>query len=150
MTDNQMIISRLESNLKSLKFQKQRIFEFKEKNFLKYRVSPVHDADFYMIILRRLYRMFEKIAKSNSQIANIKGKYKYLYKKIKLRDHFEHDIDLSKFPDAQPGFKIITSVQITKNDPKIISGDQEWHLNRDHDNFVELINNVLKILIQPS
>jgi hypothetical protein len=53
-------------------------------------IDPLHDADFYFILLRRLYRIVEEEAKINSRVANLKGQYRDLYPKIHIRDHVEH------------------------------------------------------------
>jgi|GEM_PF-2615561 len=144
MTDKELIISKIELGIKGLEFQKGRIL--RGEAYPPSLVSPVHDSDFYMVILRRLYRTLEKQAKINSSVANLKGKYQHLYKQIKLRDHYEHDIDMANFPTTPQVFKIITSVVITKNAPKIISGDKEWNLNKEHEEFILLMNQFLQII----
>ncbi|MFH1694651.1 MAG: hypothetical protein ABH880_02775 [Patescibacteria group bacterium] len=131
--------SGIEAEINGLNFQRERIFTKPEPNQDGIRVSPVHDADFYMILLRRLYRAIEKAAQYDSRIANLKGKYRELTKKIKIRDHFEHEVDMETIPALDGGIKVVTSVMINPTSPHIISGDQRWLLNEDHERFISLV-----------
>lgn len=135
-----LFLSEIESGIKRLDFQRKRILEWNFKNNFN-GINVNHDADFYMILLRRLFRRIENIARRDSRVANLKGKFSYLYKKIKIRDHFEHEIDYKKIPQIYPGSGIICigGVVINKTNPHIISGDQKWLLNEDHENFKELL-----------
>jgi len=129
--------SEIESEIKGLDFQRERIFEFFPNNKAN-SPNPTHDADFYMILLRRLYRRIED-AQHDSRVGNLKGKSQELHKKIKIRDHFEHEINLETFPQVAPGFTVIGGVVVNQTNPHIISGDQKWLLNEDHEKFKDLL-----------
>jgi len=138
----------IETEIKSLEFQRERIFS---KIFLqaKERISPVHDVDFYLIILRRLYRQLEDIAATDSRVANLKGLNKDLLKRIKIRDHFEHGINFENLSPVGtrefPGVKIGSNVKISTSllGRLIVSGDLYWDLDKDHIEFVRVINEMI-------
>lgn len=133
-------VSEFRSLLDRLNFQRQRILEpFDPDGFMS---KANHDADFYMVILRRIYRIIESLAISDSRVANLKGKHSGLFCKIKIRDHFEHEIDYEKLPFISPGVKVSCCVIINKSSAKIISGDKEWHLNNDHNQFIKVVEEV--------
>jgi len=148
MKEKDEFLSRIESELNRLEFQHSRIFENSTS------ISPMHDADFYIVLLRRLYRQLEKVAGYDSRVANLNGEYRDLVVKIKIRDHFEHEIDLEKlqstdvtgFPEfknyvfpAIANVKIVTSVFINKDSAFIMSGNFKWDLYKDHKMFINLI-----------
>jgi hypothetical protein len=130
--DKRRFISGIESDIEKLDFQHKRIFEFS----LKTCGNP--DADYYMILLRRLYRIIES-EQHDSRVGNLKGKFSNIHKKIKIRDHFEHEVDLDNFPHASQGIIVIGGVVINKTNPHIISGNQKWLLNEDHEKFKDLM-----------
>jgi hypothetical protein len=147
-----MFLSEINSGLNGLEFQRDRIFKPQSNGNI--RISPVHDADFYVVLLRRLYRRVEETAGYDSRVANLKGKYKNLLEKIKIRDHFEHGVDLEKLPStdatqlpqlkfsvaaAIANIKIVTSVFINKDSAYIVSGNFKWDLYQDHETFIGLI-----------
>lgn len=125
------------SELKRLDIQRKRILDFSPLTD-SYQASPNHDADFYMVILRRLYRRIEA-AQHDPRVANLKGRYIFLFKKIKIRDHFEHEIDYNNFPQYAPGIIIVGGIVLNSTNPHIVSGDQEWLLNDDHKSIKELM-----------
>lgn len=142
----------INSELRGLEFQKSRIFN--QADSREAGISPVHDADFYVILLRRLYRRIEKSASCDSRVANLKGQYNTLVGKVKIRDHFEHGVDLDKMPIADlsdipaiknsiasqiANIKIVTSVFINKNSAKIVSGSFQWDLYKDHNAFNKMV-----------
>lgn len=136
-------VAEVESMIRSLEFQKERILN---QEVLNQNVKPTHDADFYMVILRRLFRTIEKKAKIDSSIANLKGKFQHLYEKIKIRDHFEHEVDYENIPHASPGIIVIGGLVINKTNPHIISGDKKWLLIDDHESMIDLMNQFLQII----
>ena len=87
-------ISGINSKLERLEFQRSRILPFDYKNL---KANPGHDADFYMVLLRRLYREVEELSKIDSRVANLKGTYGKTVKKLKIRDHYEHKINYDEF-----------------------------------------------------
>lgn len=135
--------SEIESEIRDLDFQRKRIFEFFPNNDPE-RPKPTHDADFYMVLLRRLYRRIEN-AQHDSRVGNLKGKFNGIHKKIKIRDHYEHDINYEKFPQITPGIIIVGGVVINKENPHIVSGNQKWLLNEDHEKFKNLISEFVKL-----
>jgi hypothetical protein len=128
--------SEIQSEIVSLDFQRDRIMQSSsmQHNGLK----PTHDADFYMVLLRRLYRRIEE-AQHDSRVANLKGKFSGLHKKIKIRDHFEHEVDLDNFPQYAPGIVIVGGLVINGDQSHIVSGDRKWFLIADHDQFKKLL-----------
>lgn len=121
--------------------------------------ASLHDADFYMVLLRRIWRILEETAKINSRVANLKGKYRKLYQKIKIRDHFEHkDKDmivpsdkellvktgvLSK--ESKGNIQIQICLVKGKDSISIISGARSWDIKNDHQIFCELIKEFIKL-----
>lgn len=155
--EKRLFSSEIESELNGLEFQKNRIIKSKSSEQM---VSPVHDADFYVIILRRIYRRIENLATRDSRVANLKGKYRILAEKIKIRDHFEHGIDYGKLPPTDvsdipeislsiaseiANIKIGTSVFINKNSARIISGSFKWDLQKDHELFGKMIEEFVRL-----
>jgi len=137
-----LLVSKVNSGINALEFQKTRILK---KEFMPLGVPPTHDADFYMVILRRLFRIVEKTAKTDSSVANLKGKYQHLYSKIKVRDHFEHGVDCSEIPDEVPGIKFICCLVNSEQNPYVLSGNQKWFLKEDHKAILDLMNQFLQI-----
>ena len=135
--------SKIESETRNLDFQRKRILEPFDINNPE-RPSPGHDADFYMILLRRLYRRIEN-EQHDSRVANLKGKFKGIHKKIMIRNDYEHGVDLETFPHAAPGIIIITGLVINDTNPHIISGNQQWLLNEDHEKFKKLLSEFAKL-----
>ena len=78
-------------------------------------------------------------SRHDSKVANLKGKYRELNEKIKIRDHFEHVIDMGSFPEITPRIKLVTSVVINKSSAYIISGKNTWDLVSDHERFKGLV-----------
>ena len=107
--------SEMESEIRGLDFQRNRIFEFSHNNGPEIP-KPTHDADFYMVLLRRLYRCIEK-EQHDSRVGNLKGKFNGIHKKIKIRDHYEHEINYKTFSHATSGIMIVGSVVINETDP---------------------------------
>lgn len=128
----------IESEIRDLDFQRKRIFEFLPDNNSA-RPKPTHDADFYMVLLRRLYRRIER-ERHDSRVGNLKGKFKGIHKKIKIRDDYEHDINYETFPQITPGIMIVGGVVMNKTNAHIVSGNQKWLLNEDHENFKKLLS----------
>lgn len=137
--EKKRFISEIESDLATLDFQRDRIFQ---DPINPQDVRGVHDADFYMVLLRRLYRRIEKTARHDSRVADLKGRHKELYKKIKIRDHFEHGVDVSKFTQ---NIIVIGGLVINGEQSHIISGDQQWFLYKDHNQFKELLNTFVQL-----
>ncbi|MDO8566567.1 MAG: hypothetical protein Q7R58_00240 [bacterium] len=141
----------IESKINGLEFQRERIFQ--KEAFAKTK-SPVHDVDFYTILLRRLSREVEKVAEYDSRVANFKGKNLALLKKTKIRDDFQHGfkggeipkIDISTLPkgivSGPPGTHIQIGTSLVGNE--IISGGRRWDLSNDHKDFIILINEFSK------
>ena len=71
----------IENKIKGLELQKQRISTHVSSVGTP-TASPVHDVDFYTILLRRLYRELEEVARYDSRVANLIGKNKILLKKM--------------------------------------------------------------------
>ncbi len=137
----------IRSKLCSLELQRQRIYS-SQQIAVSAGASPVHDVDFYSVLLRRILREIEEAARYDSRVANLKGKNSALFKKIKLRDHFEHGLDQENVkptlisdlpkgtifsPDSE-SIKISTSLL---ND-QITSSGLTWHLKSDHQKFIEV------------
>jgi len=136
--------SNIKNELNRLDFQRSRILSYNA--WMDPSIPNVnHDADFYMVLLRRLFRNIEKTSRYDSRIANLKGRFERLYKKIKIRDHFEHDIDIKDIPEYSKNIKIMCSVVLNNTNPHIVSGDQIWTLNEDHDSFKTLVEQYIKL-----
>lgn len=134
--------SEIQSEIVSLDFQCDRILQ--SSSIQNNGVKPTHDADFYMILLRRLYRRMED-AQHDSRVANLKGKFDGLHKKIKIRDHFEHEVDFDNFPQYSPGIFIVGGLVINGDQSHIVSGDKKWFLFADHDQFKTLLSDFVKL-----
>ncbi|AKM83921.1 TPA: hypothetical protein DCZ46_01145 [Candidatus Campbellbacteria bacterium] len=130
-------MSEIKSEIRDLDFQRNRIFEPFPNNDPK-RPRPTHDADFYMVLLRRLYRRIEN-EQHDSRVGNLKGKFNGIHKKIKIRDHYEHNINYETFPQTTPGIIMIGCVVINETNPHIVSGNQQWLLKEDHEKFKKLL-----------
>lgn len=136
----------MQSKVNGLNFQRERIFNIPHKELWEKKVSPIHDVDFYVILLRRLYRKIEDVSKHDSRVANLKGKHKELFNKVKIRDHFEHGVDIDDFfptpifslpkgiISAPEGTSIKISTSLMNN--VIVSGEFMWDLNTDHESFI--------------
>ena len=135
--------------ISGLELQKLRIFNSSSK---------IHDADYYIILLRRAYRIIEDFATKDSRVANFKGKNTNLFKKIKIREHFEHEIkpksrlnnkELSDFrivsPDSSLNIHIRTSLVQKNNSFSIVSGDIIWDLSEDHLAFIKKFDEFIKL-----
>jgi len=150
VTEKQLFQMHLKSKIAGLNFQRQRIFIHPQEN-LKRGVSPVHDVDYYVILLRRIYREIERLAKIDSRVANLKGQHKQLVKKIRIRDHFEHGIGFEELPVSGPldlpGLKISKGAKISTSlvGRFIVSGNLHWDLETDHDAFVKMANEFLQL-----
>jgi hypothetical protein len=121
-------------------------------------ISAVHDAGYYMILLRRLYREIEEIAKCDSRIANLKGKNKGICQKIKMRDDFEHgvekDVQLDKeilidlgisSKESSGNVRIQTSVYKKGDSISIISGNILWDMSQDHQIFLKMVTEFVSL-----
>lgn len=134
-----------------LNFQRERIFNANHRENFGKGLSPVHDVDYYVIILRRMYREIEKIARTDSRAANLKGKYRKLVENIGIRDHFEHGVDFEKLPSSEPmntpNAKIGSGVKIATSlfGNNIISGSFTWDLKKDHESFLELVEKFVEL-----
>ena len=136
--ENPLFFYEMVSQISRLEYQKDRIFkELKNQSYNPEFILAIHEADYYMVLLRRIYREIEKLTRHDSEVANFKGRNINLVKKIKIRDHFEHGVDFSKINGS---FKIVTSIM----DNKIVSGNFVWNLQEDHQKFIEMINDMLK------
>ncbi|MBP8973980.1 MAG: hypothetical protein KBH93_08885 [Anaerolineae bacterium] len=144
------IASNIDQGLEGLEIQRARVLrasqDITQNPEASYSVAPNHDADFYLVLLRRMYRVLENTAKENSRVANLKGQYKDLYPKIKMRDHSEH-MGILDIPPIREGSPIIVKLVIVINENRvtIVSGDQEWNLDTDHGRFVELMRKFLAL-----
>ncbi len=58
-------LSGIDNCIKEIELKRSRIYAL-SKN------SAMHDAGYYMILLRRLYRKIEEITEYNSRVANLK------------------------------------------------------------------------------
>lgn len=136
-------LMKIKNFIHGLELQRSRIYE---------SLSIVHDAGYYMILLRRLYREIEEIAKCDSRIANLKGKNKDLYKKIKMRDDFEHGVEKDAQLDKEilidlgiisknfsGNIRIQTSVHRKGDSISLISGNILWDMLRDHQIFLKMV-----------
>ena len=140
--------SGIESKIRRLDFQRERILKSSPENEAFSTPGAGHDADFYMVLLRRLYRWIEAAAKHDSRVANLKGKSSALCEKIKIRDHFEHfepEADYEKIPQITPGIIVVGGVVTNDTNPHIISGDQKWLLNEDHEEFKNLLGRFVEL-----
>lgn len=160
----------MEFNSKDLQDQEKIKFLMKMKNFIdglelqrsricaSSGISAVHDAGYYMILLRRLYREIEEIAKRDSRIANLKGTNKGLYQKIKMRDDFEHgvkkDVQLDRKilidlgiigRESSGNVQIQTSVHKKGDSISIISGDVVWDMSQDHQIFLKMVTEFVSL-----
>ena len=146
--DNEKLkfLNEINQNINALQLQHSRIHTQRTK---------VHDADFYMILLRRFYRKIEKNATSDSRVANLKGKYKNLCIKIKMRDDFEHgvkkDNQLEKKQLIDLGiinkkFSGTVQIQISVLKNSIVSGNIRWNLTKDHQTFVKMMKEFVSLL----
>jgi hypothetical protein len=139
-----LYVMTMETEVNGLIFQLERILKKSSHERLG-KISPVHDVDFYLILLRRLLRKLEEVAKTDSRVANLKGKHKELFKKIKIRDHFEHGIDFETLPSVGnkefPGIKVGSGTKIATSliGNLIVSGDLHWDLFKDHTEFIDVI-----------
>lgn len=136
----------IQSKINGLNFQRERIFNTPHKELWEKKVSPIHDVDFYVIILRRLYRVIEDIATHDSRVANLKSRHKDLFSKIKIRDHFEHGVDMDNFSSTPiselpkgvisgpVGSDVKISTSLMNN--VIVSGEFQWNLNLDHEELL--------------
>lgn len=144
----------MESKMEGLNLQRERIFTGDARKHSR-RAAPVHDVDFYVVLLRRLYREIEHRAHHDSRVANLKGKYQELGRKIKMRDHFEHGFDQDKLKPTDttglPGMKgakgvvIMTSVFLEKGLRQIVSGNFRWDLDKDHEQFVRMVSEMVAL-----
>jgi hypothetical protein len=145
----------VEKLLERLEIQRERVLssaqEMLDNPPNKPAIDPLHDADFYFVLLRRLYRIVQSEAKANSRVANLKGKYQDLYDKVKMRDHTEHPPGWEKlqddFPSLHPGsaIKVVWSIIVNKDGVFITSGDQRWDFDKDHKRFLELFKKFLEL-----
>ena len=78
-------VSDVQSEVVALDFQRDRVLSG-GSSALPAGVCPTLDADFYMVLLRRLFRRIEAV-QHDSRVANLKGKFPDLHRKIKIRDH---------------------------------------------------------------
>jgi len=134
-----------ERDIAKINFQKERILNAFKRRYKQQWILH-HDADLYFIIIRRLYRQIEDDSKTISKVANLKGKYKDLFKKIKIRDSYEHNEDLN-LPSSN--FKIVNSVMINqasgKITMKVLSGIYEWDLTVDHEQFLKAFSEYIRL-----
>jgi len=133
----------IENDLGGLELQRSRVYENRH---------AVHDAGYYMILLRRLYRKIEDAAKRSSHVANFKGKFIKLFLKIKIRDDFEHGVKKDSLIDkkilidygivsenSSGDIRIQTSVLRRDDSICIVSDDKYWDLGNDHQSFCKII-----------
>lgn len=156
-------IERLNSIILGLKVQKTRIQNNPKMILIdNVPITSTHDADFYTIILRRVYRKIDKLAKELPEINKIHSENSEFFEKIRIRDHFdkmessnwedvekigESNVDhLKTFQNAIfPAIaKVIILPMVIEN--KIISGPYEWDLEIDHTKLLKITNDVIAIL----
>ena len=139
MWEKQIKMRELEIDIRRLKFQRGRILGAIRRNYKQYWILG-HDSDFYLVLVRRLYRQIEKDSKTDSKVANLKGKYQSLFAKIKIRDSFEHDEDLNlKDSPIKVSRSLIILKQDNKLSVKIQSGIHQWDLESDHNLFIQAV-----------
>jgi len=141
----QIILSDAEKDISKINFQKERILNAFKKGYKRQWILH-HDADFYFILIRRLYRQIETESVTISKVANLKGKYKDLFKKIKIRDSYEHNEDLN-LPSSN--LKIVNSVMVNltsgKITMKVLSGIYVWDLAADHEQFLKAFSEYIQL-----
>lgn len=141
----------VKAEMEGLEIQRTRISDILSKYL-------VHDAGYYMIILRRIYREIEKKSAQDSRVANLKGKYKNLCKKIKMRDHFEHKAKSNAQADKQlltrlgiinkevsGNIRIHCSVIKNSDSIFIVSEDLEWDMAKDHQTFIQMVDGYINL-----
>lgn len=132
-----------------LELQKERILTIPHRG--------VHDADFYTMILRRIYRRFGLLGARNKEIARILDKDKVYFNKIRIRDDFdkpekvskERTIEIKKLPKGfihgEGQVSMFTSVLIKDDNAFIVSGEFIWNLNEDHKKLLSIVDKVINI-----
>jgi hypothetical protein len=141
----------IKNHIDGLELQRSRIYASSD-------ISAVHDAGYYMILLRRIYREIEKMAEHDSRVANLKGKYRNLYPKIKIRDDFEHTVKKMAQIDRktlielgitckESSGNIFIQTSVCKNADSIliISGDNLWDMSCDHQAFLNMVAEYVKL-----
>lgn len=143
----------IQSKISGLNFQRERIFNRDNKELWNRKVSPIHDVDFYLIILNRLRR--ELISKkTDPRVENILNENKSLIDRIEVRHDFEHPTkdkmvptDLSTLPpgtiSGPDGTSAVVFTSLLKN--VIVSGDFRWDLKKDHDDFLIILQEFTKL-----
>lgn len=145
----------IQSKINGLNFQRERIFNVSHKEFFKKGISPMHDVDFYVIILNRLGRELST-RKYNPKIRDIITKNENFLNKIKIRHDFEHPTEdkmvfteVSNLPagaiSAPSGFKMIIYTSLVDN--VIVSGDWRWDLHKDHELFISIIKEFMELYL---
>ncbi len=137
----------MQSKINGLNFQRDRIFNIIPVELWKKGVSPVHDVDFYSIILNRLRR--ELISRKNdSRVNDIITKNKNLLYETEVRHDFEHPTEDKMFPttlsnlppktiSGPEGAKTVIFTSLLNH--TIVSGNFRWDLDVDHEAFVKLM-----------
>lgn len=144
-------VSEMQFKIDRLKLQRSRIYEATG-------IYAVHDADFYIVLLRRMYRDIEETASSNSAVANLKGQHKEFLLKIKIRDDFEHPPETPSKADKKillekgiineestGEFVIQTSIIRQNESILIVSGKNHWDLEDDHKQFLKLFEKFIDL-----
>lgn len=139
MWEKQIAKRELEDSVRRLNFQRERVLNAIRRNYKQHWILGL-DSDFYFVLIRRLFRQIEEESKTSSRVANLKGKYKDLFKKVKIRDSFEHDEDLNlKDSLIKVSRSLIILKQNNELSVKIQSGIHKWDLTVDHDLFIKAI-----------
>jgi hypothetical protein len=156
-------IIRLKSLLARLEAQRARIRNNPSAdNVGGTHITASHDADFYTILLRRVYRKINKLGEEITNIKNIRDENKSFLEKIWIRDHFDHveadnwevikELGPSKVGHLE-AYKnsivpMIANVTIVASviEDKIISGPYEWDLEKDHAQLNKIVEDTVLIL----
>jgi hypothetical protein len=137
-------ILKMKNITNSLELQRSRIYDASNLNIL-------HDVGYYMTLLRRAYREIQQSMKFDSRVAYLNGLNKELFKKIKMRDDFEHGVEKDDQVDRETliqlgivskessgTIRIRTSVFTTRGHVLIISGKIIWNMSLDHQSFLKI------------
>ena len=81
-------------------FQKERIFNAGSQRIKNNTILAIHDIDFYLMLLRRIYRTISKLSEAYDSINAISKEHTAFFNKIYLRDHFDKGINFDKLPNV--------------------------------------------------
>jgi len=115
--------------------------------------SVNHDLSYYVVLLRRFYRQINLLSKIDKDIAKLKNDNTDFLEKIWIRDHFEHNLNVS----AVPSVTLIPSITVVRGlilNPKkegigvhikVESGDIKWDMDKDHADFIKIAMQVIEL-----